>query len=347
MPPRQVIFTLALAVTTAVWLVTLIRARPAELPSGGDFYQLWLGARALVIGTSPYGESVAHEMREAYDQWGQHGLPYPIPALLPIAPLTILSVGSASAIWVGLCLIAIAAFIVTRPNWPMIAVASLLYIPLIRTVNLQQPTLMWVALAALLVVASERRWSILVGLLLALLPAKPQTGIMFALVGGIWALRCDRRALAWGIGWTVLLWGGPFLFDPGWMEPWLAVVQRYQGLYPHFSLLPLGLFLVALSYRLPWWAVAAVAQVVLFPIRDIYTVLPLLIAWIAVGGPATVAGVILGWAVLFVPGLDFLGHVWLGFLIPLGIAIGWHSFIVSTRTDKWMAWGRRRTHPPS
>src|ERR1700712_126598 len=47
-------------------------------PPGHDFYQLWLGARELAGGRSPYSEAVQWEMLTAYGEWGGHGLPYPV-----------------------------------------------------------------------------------------------------------------------------------------------------------------------------------------------------------------------------------------------------------------------------
>ncbi len=107
---------------------------------------------------------------------------------------------------------------------------------------------MWVGLEVLLVLALERRWSILAGLCLALLPAKPQVGLVFAVAGAAWALRYQRRSLWWGLALGVVLWGGSFLLVPDWLGATLTSIIRYQALYPASSLLPLGLLVLGSPY---------------------------------------------------------------------------------------------------
>lgn len=332
------ITTGALMMAVAVWLLFLSYAIYPGPPSG-DFYQLWLGAQALLRGQDPYGAAVQAEMQHAYQEWGQHGLPYPLPAFYPIVPLTLLPFDTATWLWVALCLGGIATLIFVDPAWRRQVIILLLFVPVFRTVGLRQPTLMWVALAALAIFALHRRWDILAGLCLALLPAKPQVGLIIAVVGGVWALLNQRRAFRWAVLWGVLLWGGAFVLVPGWLASCLRSMLLYRELYTATSLLPLGLIVVVASYRLPWWAGAAAAQVVLFPIHDVYMMLPLLIGWFAIGGPLAWAGVGWSWTWLVVnPGSE-AAKLWICILLPYLVAAIWRA--AQGREHGW-GWLRAR-----
>lgn len=294
-------------------------------PEGRDFYQMWVGARALLMGYNPYGSIAQHQMMEAYGIWGKHGLPYPIPAFIPIVPLAALPVTIGMWIWAALCLAGIGAGSLISPNWRQHYGIPLLFLPLLRTTGLLQPTLMWVALSILLIIALDRRWTVISGLCLALLPTKPQAGMIMAIAGGLWALRYQRRVIWWGLGWTLILWGGSFVINPNWVQECLNAISKYRDLYPRPSFLPFGLILVIASYRLPWWAKAAALQLILFPIRDVYSTLPLLIAWFAIGGPLAAFGAGISYIWLFMGSVDFIIKIWLCIFLPYTFAALWKA----------------------
>ncbi len=297
-------------------------------PPGQDFYQLWLGARMLIHGSSPYGEVVQREMSRAYGQWGGHSLPYPLPAVMVVTPLAILPLGTALVVWLSLNLVALSAPVWLQRKGHYHLLLLLVFLPLVRTVGIAQPTLMWTSLAILLVVALQRGWSIPAGLCLALLPAKPQAGLIFATVGAMWALRHQRRALVWAGLWSLVIWGESFLLVPDWLGPVVTSVRRYSVLYPAPSLLPLGLLVIVAAYRLPWWGVAAAAQVILFPVRDIYSTLPLLVGWIAIGGPLGLIGAGLSWGWFALSSLPFVPRLWVSIFLPFAAAALWRAFTV-------------------
>ncbi len=165
------------------WGMTLHLIHGKESLPGADFYQVWLGARTLLAGENPYGEAVRIEMRRAYQEWGQHGLPYPLPALLAVTPFALLPLNIAVVIWLVLCLLAIASLAFVKSDWRLQLAIPLLFLPVTRLVDLRQPTLMWVALGSFLVVAFQQRWSILAGLCLV---ASKTTGRSCA--GSCWLL---------------------------------------------------------------------------------------------------------------------------------------------------------------
>jgi hypothetical protein len=292
--------------------------------AGGDFYQLWLGAHAVLTGDAPYGTAVKAEMLGFYGVWGVQGLPYPAPAFLIITPLALFPATVAAWLWLVLCLLGVASAVLLGTDRRWNAAILLVFAPLLRTVQLFQPTLMYVALAALLIGALDRRRGCLAGFCLAVLPSKPQAGLVFAVAGGIYALRHHRAAAAWAIAWVVVLWGGACLVVPDWVQGTWEGVLRYHATYTALvSLLPFGLLVVVAAYRLPWWAIAAVAQVVLFPMHEVYGMTPALLAWIGVGGPLGVLGAAISSTSRLTR--DVPTQLWVSHLLPLALAALWRA----------------------
>ena len=308
-----------------VWLsIITIGSYPG--PVGGDFYQLWLGARYLLEGDTPYGMGVHDEMSMAYGKWGQHGLPYPLPALMLVAPLALLPVTVALAVWMALSLTAVGSMAFLQKVWYHSLALPFLFIPLFRTASLRQPTLMWLGLAVILVLALQRRWSIVAGLCLAILPAKPQAGLIFALAGAVWAFRYQRSALRWAIVWGVLLWGGSIVLVPSWVGNVLSSMVEYREIYTTRWLFPVGFIAILAAYRLPWWGIAAAAQAVLFPLHDVYGMLPIILGWAAIGGPLALFGasLSLNWVVFSY--MSFIPRLWISIILPFTLAAFWRSY---------------------
>jgi len=272
-------------------------------------------------------------MFQIYGEWGRHGLPYPVPALLAILPAALLPASVAIAVMLVGSLIGIAAVVFLHPSWWRQVLIPLLFLPVLRAAGLGQPSLLWVALAVLLVLALQRRWLMVAGFCLAVLPAKPQTGLVIAVVGGLYALRSDRAVLGWFLAWVMVLWGGAFVLVPNWVVVCLDSIIKYRSMYSSVLLLPFGLLIVLASFRLPWWAIASAAQVVLFPIQDLYGALPLVLAWAAIGGPIAWLGVGLSWGWALAAGLSFSWKLWLCILLPYGIAASWQS-VSAYREDR-------------
>ena len=167
--------------------------------AGGDFMQLWAGARALLVGQDPY----AAVGPDSPIRW-PWPLYYPVPALLPAVPFTLLSLGVARVVWVS-TLWGVFAYAVTAQGW-------------------------WGLLACLhlsfLVAGQVGQLVVLlaVGLLIpafgGVAAGKPTTGLATILGAA------DRRsALTMIVGAFALLLLS-FVFDPGWVPRWLESVRH-------------------------------------------------------------------------------------------------------------------------
>ena len=98
-----------------------------------------------------------------------------------------------------------------------------------------QVTPLWGALAVLLAWAVRQRRAPLIGLCLVLLPAKPQAGLVLALLVAGWCLWRERRALVWALVFGLPLWGGSavlLLLHPDWLHDWLARLALYSSTIP-------------------------------------------------------------------------------------------------------------------
>ena len=108
-------------------------------------------------------------------------------------------------------------------------------------------------------------------------------------------------------------------------------IQQYARVAAPPSLLPWGLLLLVACYKLPWYAQVAVAQVVFFPISDTYSALPLLLAWIAIGGPLALIGASISWIPLFAGVPNTIISFWAFIIVPLTICASWKTY------RKWRA----------
>jgi hypothetical protein len=252
------------------------------------------------------------------------GFAYPLPAVVAVWPLVLLPLPLAVAIWTVSGTIGTAAAIRLQPEWRDLLLLPLLFTPLHNAAVMNQATLVWCMWIVLLLLAMRGKTLWLVGLCIVLLPAKPQTGILFALAGLIWIWREQQHRTWWWIaGWGLCIWGTSFLLQPNWIQGWLASVGRYSEIVRPFSLLPWGLVLVMVTWRLPWYARLAAAQVVLFPVTDMYSSLPLLLTWVGIGGPLALVGSSLSWLWLLAGLPRGLEVLWATILVPLMACAAW------------------------
>jgi hypothetical protein len=231
-------------------------------------------------------------------------------------PLALLPLALAIWVWLALGLLGAGSAIMLRPSWRANVPILFLFLPFYRAAVVKQATLIWVGLAILLILFVRRGKLPLAGLCVALLPAKPQTGLFFALAAVIWALRHDRRLLGWSIAWAILIWGAALLLLPDWPWRWVVALMRYQAVVHPLSILPLGLLVLLASWRLPWYAIAAAAQVVFFPLSDLYSALPLVLGWVAVGGPLAWVGAGISWLWSLLGQPNNETSLWLFVLLP-------------------------------
>lgn len=312
------------ALIAAVWVV-LFFGSPRF---GVDFEPLYFAAQRVQAGLSPYGADATSALAA---QWPAPfvaaGIAYPLQIILLVLPLTWLPWTLALSLWVSAGTIMAYRSIRLASPWPYVLLLPLLFLPFHRNIMLGQATLVWFGLTVtmLLAIKSPQPW--LVGLTCALLVLKPQNGLLFAVAGLVWAFRHDRRALWWFAGGSGALGIVSLLVQPGWIDAWLQQMQVYRGIVQPPTLLPAGLLLVLACWRLPWWARVAAAQVVFFPLSDVYSTLPLLLCWIAIGGPAALIGAGVSW-LWVMPGVsNTLTNVWVLVLGPLAACAIWRAWV--------------------
>ena len=105
---RRILFAGALGVVVVAY-VTALGLKNPEFVS--DFDQVWAGARALWDGRDPY--SLIGPGREFAWKWPLY---YPLPALVAVAPLGLLPVIAARALFAGASA-ALLAWAITRDGW--------------------------------------------------------------------------------------------------------------------------------------------------------------------------------------------------------------------------------------
>lgn len=317
---------LPLIAAACAWAALFFLRQPAD-GMGTDFYPLYRGARALLAGANPYGPAITAELARTWRApYAAAGFAYPLPAVVGALPLLLLPLPLAIAAWLAVGVGGSAAAIRLREEWRDLLFLPLCFMPLHGAAIMKQATLVWFALAVALLFAMRRNRAGLAGFCIALLPAKPQAGILFALAGLIWAWRERRAALAWAAGWAIVIWGASFALLPGWISDWAASVARYNSIVYTASLLPLGLILIVVTWRLPWYARVAAAQVVLFPMTDVYSALPLLLTWVGVGGPLALFGAALSWLGVALGMSNTIITFWLDIMLPLAICAWWRLY---------------------
>jgi hypothetical protein len=314
-----------LVLLSASWLALFILQGTPD-PLGTDFYPLWLGGRLLLAGQNPYSAEVRNHLVQHWPvPFAAAGILYPVPALLAALPFALLPLAIAVPLWVGFGLATAGSAITLRPDWKAQIATLLLFMPLYRTALMKQATLIWLGLAVIMLLAIRARQLPLAGLCMAVLPAKPQTGLLFALAAAAWAVREDRRLLLWAAGWAIPIWGGAFLVRPNWIQEALDAVALNAVIVSPQSVLPFGLALVLVSWRLPWYAIVAAAQVVLFPLTDLYSASPLLLGWIAIGGPLAWVGAGVSWLWPLLGASNSVPALWVFVLLPYSVCALWRS----------------------
>jgi hypothetical protein len=295
---------------------------------GTDFYPLYRAGQALLAGENPYGPALMAEfVRDWRVPYAAAGFAYPLPAVVGVWPVLLLPLPLAILVWLVAGTLGSAAAIRLRSDWRTLLLLPFCFMPLHGAAIMKQATLIWFALIVVLIFAMRREKAWLVGLCVALLPAKPQVGILFALAGLVWAWRSHRRTLFWVVGWGALIWGGSFLLQPHWVTDWLASVARYNRIVYTASLLPLGLVLLIVTWRLPWYARLGAAQVALFPITDVYSTLPLLLTWVGIGGPLALLGSSISWLGVLAGLPNTIVVLWAVVLVPLIACAAWQWYI--------------------
>jgi hypothetical protein len=190
-----------------------------------DFDQVWAGARALWEGKDPY--QVVGPTGAFVWKWPLY---YPLPALLIVAPLGLLPVLAARAIFSALSGFLL-AWGITRDGWQRLPI--FLSVSFLVSVELSQ-------------------WSILYTAAF-FIPALSVTGLAKPNLGAALGASARTNAtLIYLAGGSIALFVLSELVQPGWHEPWLRNLREA----PHFRpalLRPFGFLLVlaALKWRRP------------------------------------------------------------------------------------------------
>jgi hypothetical protein len=251
------------------------------------------------------------------------GSAYPLPFLLIIAPLTWLPFQYAAIIWnlIGTFLVLLAWLLVDES--PKMLALAILFLPSYIVIALGQSTMIWFGLSVLLIMGIQRRWWLMVGCCIALLPWKPQAGLIFALAGCWWAWRNERRALLVAALGTLLLISGALLARPHWVYEWLAEVRIYASIIKQDYYGIFAPLLVLACWKMPWWAKIAALQALLFPVSNPYMVVQFLLIWLPIGG----------WSSLVLASLSYLWlHLpddirWFAIILPITAAAFYHVWV--------------------
>ncbi len=320
---RRLLQYLSIICIASLWVILLIADQ-----LGTDFYPLHFAARLTLAGDSPYGSEATARLAQSWPApFASAGIAYPLPLILLITPFALLPFPLASLLWIGVGATGALLCVRITEDHATSILLPLLFLPLYRAVVLGQATLIWFGLAVIMVWATRDHRGWLVGICIMLLALKPQNGLLFALAGMIWSWRTDRRALLWALGAGGVFGGLAFAVQPDWLGAWLAQTRQYQTIVHPPLVLPWGLLVVLACWRLPWWARVAALQVVLFPLSDLYSALPLLLCWIAIGGPLALVGAGCSWLWLIFGLPNNVDVLWGLIFWPLIAAAVWRSWL--------------------
>lgn len=311
------IYTL-LAGIPICWAISLWQ----EKPWGTDFYPLYFAAERLVAGQSSYGSQATHDLSlQWHAPFALAGIAYPLPLILLVVPLTLFAFPVAAFIWTALGFaMSYASVLISRPQMFALKQQSgdqwlrlllpFTFLPFYRGVVLSQATLVWFGISVLLLLAIQKKRVWLVACCVVLLMLKPQTGLVFSLYGLYWLFRHHRRGLSYVAIFGGSLLGVTLLLEPNWIAGWLQQMALYKEIVQPSSILLLGLVALVACWRLNLLVKLAILQVILFPISEVYSTLPLLIAWYMLAPRVAFIGTGVSW-------------LWIIFSLPLSLATMW------------------------
>jgi Glycosyltransferase family 87 len=307
----------------SLWLAVLL----TQQDIGIDFYPLYFAAHHIWDGLSPYGAQATNDLVQVWHTpFASAGIAYPLPLLELVIPFTVLPFAGAAALWTLLGTIGVLGSVRLTGQSRSAILLPFLFIPVFRSISLGQATLVWFALDVLCVFAIRQRRSWLIGCACALLLLKPQNGGLFAVAGIVWGVFKDRRVLIWFGLMLSCLSGFAWFLTPDWFPAWMEQVRIYNTIVQPQTILPWGLVLVLVASRQPWWSWVAACQVVLFPLSDFYSTLPLLLCWFGVGGWLALIGSGLSWMWSVGRFPNTVDVLWGLVLWPLVLAMVWRSW---------------------
>lgn len=216
--PARAAIAILVALASVAYVVAYAHANPDFV---SDFDQLWAGARALWAGKDPY-----HVVGPRGSFLWKWPLYYPAPAVVLLAPLGLLPVVVARAVFTAVSA-GLFAFAITRDGYGRLIL--LLSISFVTAIELVQ----WSPLLAAGTLLPAAAW---------LAVAKPNLGAAMA------AYAFSRQVLAIMLAGAAVLIAISFVLLPGWPREWWTNVRSA----PHFVapiMRPAGFVLLAVLAR--------------------------------------------------------------------------------------------------
>jgi hypothetical protein len=229
-----------------------------------DFFTFWLAGRMNWTGENPYSTS---QWVAEHDQYGANWVSdpvfsYPVPVAFFLAPLGLLPVDFAYAVWIGLSQIAVVlSVLILMSLWsgpklkhyalPLLAGAFLFRPTLVTFINGQLGAFVLLILTLAVWLWEKGRW-FYGGGLVALVVLKPTLALPILAVLGIWLIARNSRNTLYGIGLSLGALGVlGFVRDAAWPVHFLAYGN--QKLAANFGYSPnlWGLANVLCQYHQP------------------------------------------------------------------------------------------------
>ncbi len=206
-----------------------------------DFMSLYAGGTAVLEGLDPYDVDVWHPLRARLgSSWmPDPRAPFPMWTIMFFAPLALLELPLAGAIWITLSLyfLAVAVFLLSSttqtsfspPQFVIILLSGLLHFNSIQALAQGQFTHLLLLILVLMVYFMQQKRPFLAGCALAFIVLKPNPFILFAPAIGLWLLwRKEWRMLAGAIVAFLLLLVVSWAILPGWVMEWANVRQKTE-----------------------------------------------------------------------------------------------------------------------
>lgn len=239
-PVLAVIIIAALGVLTRAVYVSIENNIP-----GTDFYIYYVAARQVTVDHgSPYADTVGEQSQMAILKHparpGEDQLRYVYPpyGLLPVLPISVLSIRWAQAIWLSFWILCLPVCLIYafRKVPPVFLVSLFFLYPL--TFGLMLGNLNIPVICILLLVAGrlngftpeQKIEPVALGILLAWATVKPQFSAFYILVFLLMAYR--RRNIRFVAGFFAGLMAlvmVSFLIVPDWITQWIALIRRYPA----------------------------------------------------------------------------------------------------------------------
>lgn len=262
----------------AVCYVTLPDAQ------GRDFYPIRVALETITHGESPYSAEVRDHLKNTW--WVSSVaqvapvVAYPLPALLPLLPFALTPESIMTPVWLSFMLVLLSFAAWKTRNDATDVLCVMLFFPVLHAAWLKTSSLIWLSLVLLALFRTEKRQTMPLGLTLALLPLKPQMGLMFLPLAIQKAWHHQRKALYWAAGFGVALPAISFALVPDWLVEWMDALKLYNAEVQTVPSLMAFAPVAILAFRvLPLSAVLAAATLAVFPMNDLYCCMLALIFW--------------------------------------------------------------------